>query len=36
VQVVCGFARRTINSSTTFKSSVDNTFPCRFVSRFVF
>jgi hypothetical protein len=28
VPVVCRFARRTIPSSTTLKSSVDNTSPC--------
>jgi hypothetical protein len=28
VPVVCRFARRTITSSTTLKSSVDNTSPC--------
>jgi hypothetical protein len=28
VPVVCRFARRTITSSTTLNSSVDNTFPC--------
>jgi hypothetical protein len=29
VPVVCSFARRTIASSTTLKSSVENTSPCR-------
>jgi hypothetical protein len=29
VPVVCRFARRTITSSTTLNSSVDNTSPCR-------
>jgi hypothetical protein len=28
VSVVCRFARRTVTSSTTLKSSVDNTSPC--------
>jgi hypothetical protein len=33
VPVVCRFARRTITTSTTLKSSVDNTSPCLNPSR---